>query len=82
MSLVIPEVLKQVLRDLSDHPEDLSDESSWRYGWGQWMDNMGIPRPSGEDEEENQEWVNESLIVFCDRFTFSDDLSTDMRKGR
>lgn len=79
VSLVIPEALKQVLKDLSGHVEDLSDESSWRYNWGQWIDNMGLPRPLGDDEDENAQWVDESLTVFCDQFIFSDHLKHDMK---
>lgn len=81
VSLVLPEALRQVLKEIAENPENLDDENHWMHFWGQWLDALGLDHPEGEDGTDNELWINESLGQFCDRYSFTDQLCNFMHKG-
>ena len=77
-SLVMPQVLRQVLRQIvfvnEDKPDD--DEGGWSADWFNFVDGLGVTRPDlnwGEIEsdpaqvEQAQEWIDEAVMAFAEK---------------
>lgn len=81
-SLVLPEALRQVMQKIAEDPACLEDEDSpWRP-WANWLDAMGVSRPSTvDDEERHSGWCDEVVERFCARSRFATTLQAELQKG-
>lgn len=80
-ALVLPEAISQVLEWLGEAPEGLDDDSDPRFPWGAWLDSMRIERPPACDSDEFGEWQRRAVAAFCERATFADLLSYQLREA-
>jgi hypothetical protein len=66
-SLVMPAVLREVLVQVRIIDEDLSDEGDgWRFRWTNFaaLSCGAGPPPTGDDAEEQREWINRAVEAF------------------
>jgi hypothetical protein len=75
VALVLPEVMRQILVDLKENASDFDDDGCWRYQWGKMFGDIGISLPT--DDEDNN-WIEETLMVFSEKFSFADDLKLNL----
>lgn len=80
-SLVLPEALRQVMQKITEDPACLEDEESPWWPWANWLDAIGVSRPSKIDEEGHSGWCDEVVDRFCARSRFATSLQAELQKG-
>lgn len=71
ISLVYPEVLRQILRRIvvDDKWSDEDEDTAWKADWMKFARNLGglPPLPQPDFEQEREQWVEEAVSSFCRR---------------
>jgi hypothetical protein len=64
--LVMPEVMRQIARIISDNIGSLEDHEVWISGWAEFLSNLGIhPLADDADEIAKLQWIDEVVSAFC-----------------
>jgi len=77
ISLVYPEVLRQLLTKILDSDWTEEDEDdSWRADWMNFAKSLGAswPPPKKDDDEQVETWVDETVALFAQKHKFKSTL--------
>lgn len=77
--LVMPAALGEVCRILAEQPNVFDDETDPLFGWGPWIDDLGVDRiESDADESEKGAWVDDVVQAFAARHKFATQFKRSM----
>lgn len=79
-ALVLPEALRKVMEEIAKQPSRLDDEGDILSVWANWLDSIGVGRPS-DDEDEALAWCNLVVNTFCERHRFASRLAMELTAG-
>jgi|GEM_PF-1275207 hypothetical protein len=68
--LVMPEVMRQIARRVSENPDGLEDPESWLYPWGEFLSGLGAELPSvdvQDDDFARNEWIESVVRKFAQK---------------
>jgi hypothetical protein len=64
--LVMPEVMRQVCRVVSENLNSLDDQDTWIGGWAAFFESLGVAIPVEDaDETAKTTWVEDVVVAFC-----------------
>lgn len=64
--LVMPEVMRQVARVVSENLSNLDDSDTWIGGWYEFFEGLGVAIPAEDaDETIRLTWVEDVVAAFC-----------------
>jgi hypothetical protein len=67
-SLLLPEVVRQILREALENEAEADDEGAWqRHAMKLASASSGLP-PKGDDEDEAERWIDEVVRKFAHRY--------------
>lgn len=67
-SLLLPEVVRQVLREAVDNEAELEDSDAWQHHALKLASRSSGSPPPGDDDEEMERWIDEVVRKFAQRF--------------
>lgn len=66
--LVMPEVMRQVCRVVSENFSGLDDKDTWIGGWLEFFESLGVAIPAEDaDETIKTAWIEDVVVAFCAR---------------
>ena len=64
--LVMPEVMRQIARKISNSLGSLEDNETWVYNWAEFLAVIGVSEiPEDADDDAKDGWVEEVVAAFC-----------------
>lgn len=67
-SLVLPEIVRQVMREAIDNEAEAEDTDAWQHHAMKLASKSSGPPPRADDEEEIDRWIDEVVRKFAQRF--------------
>ena len=69
-SLVLPLVVRMVLKEIRARPNDESRENDWQRDWLRWCKSLGVSEEQPTGDLEYEEWEDEVVKAFCRKHEF------------